>query len=101
MRAPHGYKHRAMARQAQRSCIRRAHRPFPPGATRDQMIDFRTIPSIPKLFLARATMVPDRPCLWAKGRGGWASHSYRDVAERLVRLAAGLTALGVAPGDRV
>ncbi len=65
------------------------------------MIDFRTIPSIPKLFLTRAAMVPDRPCLWAKGRGGWASHSYRDVAERLVRLAGGLAKLGVAPGDRV
>jgi long-chain acyl-CoA synthetase len=65
------------------------------------MIDFRTIPSIPKLFLTRAAMVADRPCLWAKGRSGWASHSYRDVAERFVRLAAGLTALGVAKGDRV
>jgi long-chain acyl-CoA synthetase len=65
------------------------------------MIDFRTIPSLPKLFLARAALVPDRPCLWAKGRSGWANHSYRAVAERFVRLAAGLSALGVAPGDRV
>jgi long-chain acyl-CoA synthetase len=65
------------------------------------MIDFRTIPSIPKLFLARAALVPDRACLWAKGRSGWASHSYRDVADRVARLAAGLTAIGVARGDRV
>lgn len=65
------------------------------------MIDYRTIPSIPKLFLARAALVPDRPCLWWRGQGGWGSHSYADVATRILRLAAGLKALGIAKGDRV
>ena len=65
------------------------------------MIDYRTIPSIPRLFLERAALVPDRPCLWWRGRGGWGHHTYGEVADRILRLAAGLTAIGVAKGDRV
>ena len=42
-----------------------------------------------------------RPFLWSKQAGRWQSRSYEEVAAEVRRLARGLQALGVTPGDRV
>ncbi|MDA0675148.1 MAG: long-chain fatty acid--CoA ligase [Proteobacteria bacterium] len=43
----------------------------------------------------------ERPFLWAKRDGGWVALTWREVAELVSRVAAGLSAAGVKPGDRV
>lgn len=53
------------------------------------------------LFLDQAARYGDDPFLWHKAGGLWQSLSWRQTAERVAQLAAGLRAIGVAPGDRV
>ncbi len=53
------------------------------------------------LFFARAADLGDKPFLWAKRGGTWAPITWREARTTVVRLARGLIALGVVPGDRV
>ncbi len=64
-------------------------------------MDYDAIDSLPAMFLATATRRGDRPFLWAKKDGRYQSMSWAEAASRVSRLARGLIALGVAPGDRV
>ena len=57
--------------------------------------------SLPAMFFAQAARMGSRPFLWSKQEGRWQSRSYEEVAAAVRRLARGLQALGVAPGDRV
>ncbi|MDO8606571.1 MAG: long-chain fatty acid--CoA ligase [Phaeospirillum sp.] len=65
------------------------------------MVDIRTCPSLPAMFLEQAKDMGQRPFLWAKRGGVWRVLSWRDVALDVVALAGGLRALGLEPGDRV
>jgi long-chain acyl-CoA synthetase len=57
--------------------------------------------SLPAMFFAQAARLNARPFLWSKREGRWQALSYADVAGEVLKLARGLKALGVAPGDRV
>ena len=52
-------------------------------------------------FFERAAARGDAPFLWAKRDGAYAAWSWRRVAEAVGALSRGLSALGVAAGDRV
>ncbi|HVJ41479.1 MAG TPA: long-chain fatty acid--CoA ligase [Dongiaceae bacterium] len=64
-------------------------------------MSFETVPSLARLFFDQASAQRDRPFLWNKRDGAWQSRSYGEVAGDIRRLAQGLIALGVNPGDRV
>src|SRR5581483_5906700 len=53
------------------------------------------------LFFTRAAELGDKPFLSAKRGGAWRTQSWRETRETVSRLARGLAALGVQPGDRV
>ncbi|MFL6731054.1 MAG: AMP-dependent synthetase/ligase [Sphingomicrobium sp.] len=53
------------------------------------------------LFLTRAEEKGDEPFLWAKREGAWQSTSWSDAARQVAALAASLTKIGLARGDRV
>ncbi|GGF45599.1 AMP-dependent synthetase [Aliidongia dinghuensis] len=58
-------------------------------------------PNLPAMFFHWATRKPDRPFLWARDGATWTPLTWAEVARRVRRLAGGLAALGVRPGDRV
>ena len=58
-------------------------------------------PNLVTMFFTRAREGGDKPFLWAKSGGTWQSTSWRETAERVAALSAGLTAFGLQPGDRV
>ncbi|MET1026286.1 MAG: long-chain fatty acid--CoA ligase [Dongiaceae bacterium] len=62
---------------------------------------FENVPSLTRLFFDQAQRQAAQPFLWHKKAGAWASQSYGSVAADIRRLATGLAALGVQPGDRV
>jgi len=64
-------------------------------------VEFQTWESLPAMFFAQSGRFGGRPFLWTKGAAGWRSLSYADVAVEVRRVAWGLLALGVGPGDRV
>lgn len=64
-------------------------------------MNFEKVPSLARLFFDQAVAQRDRPFLWDKKTGSWQSRSYESVAADIRRLAQGLIALGVVPGDRV
>jgi len=64
-------------------------------------MDFDRQPNLARLFFDRAALEGQRPFLWRKTGGGWQALSYAETAAQVRALAAGLIALGVAPGDRV
>ncbi|HEX9449182.1 MAG TPA: long-chain fatty acid--CoA ligase, partial [Dongiaceae bacterium] len=64
-------------------------------------MSFETVPSLARLFFDQASQRLDRPFLWDKKSGAWQSRSYDRVAADIRRLARGLIALGITPGDRV
>ena len=68
---------------------------------RDTAMDYETCPNLVHLFFSRAAEKGDRPFLWAKRNGIYAPLGWRQTAETVSRLAAGLKSLGVAKGDRV
>ena len=53
------------------------------------------------MFFTRVAEKGDAPFLWRKTDKGWASQSWREVAEAVSSLAQALTELGITRGDRV
>jgi long-chain acyl-CoA synthetase len=53
------------------------------------------------MFFTRAAERGDAPFLWTKQSGTWVATSWADAARQVASLAAGLTAIGLKPGDRV
>ena len=64
-------------------------------------MSFETVPSLARLFFDQAAAQRGQPFLWDKKDGSWQSRNYETVAADIRRLARGLIALGVKPGDRV
>ncbi|OQW71042.1 MAG: long-chain fatty acid--CoA ligase [Proteobacteria bacterium ST_bin13] len=58
-------------------------------------------PNLVTMFFTRAREQGDKPFLWHKQDGRWVSRSWREAAEQVASLAAGLKAIGIQPGDRV
>jgi long-chain acyl-CoA synthetase len=54
-----------------------------------------------EMFFDQAARFGEAPLLWTKADGAWKPLSWRQTAERVARLAGGLQALGVKPGDRI
>ena len=57
--------------------------------------------SIPSMFFDMAQHCADRPFLWSKEDGAWRPRNWDAVARDVRSLAAGLSDLGLEPGDRV
>ena len=64
-------------------------------------MDYASCRSLPAMFFEVARRQGARPFLWAKNDGKYRSLSWADAADKVRRLARGLAALGVEPGDRV
>src|SRR5688572_28817561 len=64
-------------------------------------MDYRACPSLVHMLFDRAKTFGAKPALWAKRGDNWAALSYAELGQQVVRLARGLRALGVQPGDRV
>ncbi|HEV2188182.1 MAG TPA: long-chain fatty acid--CoA ligase [Stellaceae bacterium] len=64
-------------------------------------MDYDAIDSLPAMFFATAAQRGDRAFLWAKRDGRYQPMSWAETASQVSRLARGLVALGIAPGDRV
>jgi long-chain acyl-CoA synthetase len=64
-------------------------------------MDCDAIKSLPAMFFATAARRGERPFLWAKKDGRYQPVSWAEAADAVSRLARGLVALGIAPGDRV
>ena len=58
-------------------------------------------PNLVTMFFTRARENGDKPFLWAKIADQWRSISWKEAAHRVASLSAGLTAIGLKPGDRV
>ncbi|MEX2650648.1 MAG: long-chain fatty acid--CoA ligase [Alphaproteobacteria bacterium] len=58
-------------------------------------------PNLATMFFEQAARLGDAPWLWAKRDGVYRALTWRGAAERVGRLARGLRAIGVGPGDRV
>ncbi|MET0363807.1 MAG: long-chain fatty acid--CoA ligase [Sphingobium sp.] len=65
------------------------------------MRQFEHFSNLTAMFFARAAERGERPFLWAKQDDQWTARSWAEVARTVSSLAAGLTANGVGPGDRV
>ncbi|RMB12684.1 AMP-dependent synthetase/ligase [Eilatimonas milleporae] len=57
--------------------------------------------SLTEMFFEQAAQLGDRPLTFTKKDGQWQSLSWTEIADRVARLAAALSALGVEQGDRV
>ena len=66
----------------------------------DEM-DYASCRSLPAMFCEEAQTRAARPFLWAKREGSYRSLSWTEAADAVTRLARGLAALGIEPGDRV
>jgi long-chain acyl-CoA synthetase len=64
-------------------------------------LDYDTIRSLPAMFFDAATRGGERPFLWAKHEANYRPLSWAETARTVNRLARGLVALGIQPGDRV
>ena len=64
-------------------------------------MDYEAIDSLPAMFFATARRRGDRAFLWAKRDGRYQPMNWAETASAVSRLARGLVALGIAPGDRV
>jgi long-chain acyl-CoA synthetase len=66
-----------------------------------QIMDYATCRSLPAMFFDTARQRADRPFLWAKRDGQYRPQTWGEVEEAVRRLARGLLAFGIQPGDRV
>ncbi len=64
-------------------------------------MDYASCRSLPAMFFEVARQRGDKPFLWAKHGGSYQPLSWSEAAGAVRRLAGGLAALGIAPGDRV
>jgi long-chain acyl-CoA synthetase len=64
-------------------------------------MDYDRFRSLPAMFFDTAARHGDKPFLWAKRDGTYQSLSWAETARAVNRLARGLVALGVQPGDRI
>jgi long-chain acyl-CoA synthetase len=64
-------------------------------------MDYANCRSLPAMFFEMALERAAQPFLWAKRDGKYQALSWADAADMAARLARGLAALGIAPGDRV
>jgi len=64
-------------------------------------MDYASCRSLPAMFFEVARTRAARPFLWAKRDGSYRALSWDEAADAVARLARGLAALGIAPGDRV
>src|SRR5271154_7144094 len=64
-------------------------------------MDYDRFRSLPAMFFEIAAGHGDKPFLWAKRDGKYDSLSWAETARTVNRLARGLVALGVEPGDRI
>ena len=62
---------------------------------------FEQFPNLVTMFFTRAAEKGDAPFLWAKKGGTWQATSWREAAEKVASLAAGLRRIGLKPGDMV
>ncbi|HEX8572266.1 MAG TPA: long-chain fatty acid--CoA ligase [Allosphingosinicella sp.] len=65
------------------------------------MRELEHFPNLVAMFFARAAQKRDSPFLWAKRDGAWRPTSWREAAEQVASLAAGLKAIGLNRGDMV
>ncbi len=64
-------------------------------------MDYAAIKSLPAMFVEIAAAHGDGPFLWVKQSKVYRSLSWAEIARTVTRLARGLVALGLQPGDRV
>src|SRR5258706_352368 len=64
-------------------------------------MDYASCRSLPAMFFEVARQRGAQPFLWAKRDRKYHSLSWEEGADSVSRLASGLTALGIEPGDRV
>ncbi|MBM3536337.1 MAG: long-chain fatty acid--CoA ligase [Alphaproteobacteria bacterium] len=64
-------------------------------------MNYRTCPNLVRLFLDQAARLGDKPLLWAKRNNAWQSWSWKQAEAEVRRVAGGLAAQGIKPGDRV
>src|ERR1700680_29312 len=64
-------------------------------------MDYASCRSLPAMFYDTARQRPERPFLWAKRDGHYRSLNGAEAESAVSRLARGLAALGLEPGDRV
>jgi long-chain acyl-CoA synthetase len=62
---------------------------------------FEQFPNLVTMFFARAAEKGEAPFLWAKKDGQWRSTSWREAADTVAGLAAGLKRIGLGRGDTV
>ncbi len=60
-----------------------------------------TWPNLAAMFFEQAERLADKPFLWAKSKGAYRPLSWREVGNKVSRLAVALEERGVGPGDRV
>jgi long-chain acyl-CoA synthetase len=65
------------------------------------MRELEHFPNLVAMFFARAREKGDSPFLWAKRDGAWRPTSWREAADQVCSLAAGLKAIGLRPGEMV
>ncbi|MGH7113866.1 MAG: AMP-binding protein, partial [Stellaceae bacterium] len=64
-------------------------------------MDYDRCRSLPAMFFEQADRLGDRPFLWAKHDRRYRSMTWAAAARDVRRLARGLRALGIGPGERV
>ena len=52
-------------------------------------------PNLISMFFAQAEKLADQPFLWAKENGSYVSQSWADVADKVLAISKGLSALGI------
>ncbi len=60
-----------------------------------------TAPNLARLILDRVAATPDKPAFGSPSSGGWTTVTWREAGDEMIKLAAGLLALGLELEDRV